>query len=299
MRKTIFIIALLMIKAGAIQAEETNLLSDKEFWLPLKIENEKYTNYFFEYSRGASTSVKTDINIKYGNTDVNFQGVLLEPEAYPWGYSQYRFFSIIFGDDQGDLIGAFTEPYYAMRISYFLKRYPYFGFGLEHTHFKVFLNDLSQNVTVKGTVNGSSVNQTAPISNYMSMFSISHGVNHLGFTAFYRLMLYKTPEIPDGYIQPYISLSIGPAVPHVEIIYLENDLPVAETYNYQLSLANWGFSLNLGSRFKFTNNIGCYLESKVAYSILNGMTFEGDNGEGEIDTSFLTYHIQFGLTLAL
>ncbi|MDH5717034.1 MAG: hypothetical protein OEZ22_05295 [Spirochaetia bacterium] len=279
-----------------LYANETQNLN---FWLPVLEESQNIKRYYIEYARGTSSSVTSSLDLKYNNTDIHMKDVNFEPEAYSWGQSQIRFFTILFGSDEGSLIGALTEPYYALRFNYFFEKYPFLGIGIEHTHFKIFLDDLNQNIQVSGKYMGSQINQNDPIKKYFSMYSVSHGVNHIGFTASYRLMLLRKPEIPDGIIQPYVSFSMGPAIPHVEVIYLEDGIPKGNAYEYQLNFANWGLSFNAGSRFKFLNNFGTYIESKIAYSILQGMSFQGNSGEGSIGSNFFSYHFQLGLFYAL
>ena len=166
---------------------------------------------YFEYNRGMSSPVIAQIRINYpGFFDYTFHDVIM------YDYSFFPDNSIIpnaFIDNlfSGDIVGAvksFTEPYYGIRFYHFLKNNPNLGWGIEFIHFKVFLPSSSlQNVHITGTdSNGNNVDTYDIISNYISYFNVSHGVNHLSFSVVYRLMLFQKPKIPQGILQPYIKL---------------------------------------------------------------------------------------------
>lgn len=250
-----------------------------------------------EYGRGFSSSATHDLTINYGGSELTFHNLVMEPEANSWADSNGAIFQ---SKNFSDFISSSTEPYYGLRFHRFLQKYPQFGWGLEHTHFKVFLNDVQQNVHITGNRDGQSVDEHDFIYKYIGGYSISHGINHLSVNGVYRLRLLQSASYPDGRIQPYVSLSLGPVIPHFEINYLEDGYVVARAYEYQPSWKNWGAGINLGSRFRITPRFGIYTEFKTTYSFLHGMSIKSSSGEeGDVKTSFLINHFQFGLSLYL
>lgn len=260
----------------------------------------EYPLNYFEYNRGMSSPVIAQIRINYpGFFDYTFHDVVM------YDYSFFPDNSIIpnaFLDNlfSGDIVGAvkaFTEPYYGIRFYHFLKNSPQIGWGIEFIHFKVFLPGGSlQNVHITGTdADGNSVDTYDIISNYISYFNISHGVNHLSFSLVYRLMLFKTDKIPQGIFQPYVSASFGICIPHPELKIAGTD--ERQAYSYQLGFPNFGGGLNLGFRIHIFKHLAIYMEYKYTFTFLYGMYF--DNGEeGEIDASFTANHLVWGLSLA-
>lgn len=258
--------------------------------------NSRMTYYFIEYGRGASSKTVADLEIKYKDTELHFHNLAMMPEEYTWAESNTKVFGKISeGAPLSEIISSMTEPYYSIRFHRFFPEAPQFGLGFSHTHFKVYFKDYAQKVRVSGKLNGNYIDRYDYPYRYISSYSLSHGVNHLTFDATYRIMLFPTPEIPDGRLQPYISGSIGLAAPHVEINYIENGYVEASAYEYQPSIKNPAFGLSVGTRFKIINNLGIYLEVKTTYSYIRGMHITGEDGTtGDMKTSFLANHIQFG-----
>ena len=261
--------------------------------------NQDYQLNYFEYNRGISSPVIAKIRIGYpGHFDYTFHDVVM------YDYSFFPDNSIIpnaFIDNllNLDIVGAvkaFTEPYYGIRFYHFLKSSPNIGWGIEFIHFKVFLPGGSlQNVHITGTdADGNPVDTYDIISNYISYFNISHGVNHLSFSIVYRLMLFPTEKIKSGILQPYVSLSFGICIPHPELKLAGTD--EKQAYSYQLGFPNFGGAINLGFRLQLLRHLEFYMEYKFTFTWLYGMYF--DNGEeGEIDASFTANHLLWGLGL--
>lgn len=260
----------------------------------------RMTYYFIEYGRGASSKTVASLEIDYKNTHLKFHNLAMMPEEYTWAESNTKVFGKIGeGAPLSEVISSMTEPYYSLRLHRFFPGSPNFGLGFSHTHFKVYFRDYAQTVRVSGTRNGIPQDRYDYAYRYISAYSLSHGINHLTLDGTYRMMLFPTASIPDGRLQPYISGSLGIAAPHVEINYMEGGYVVASAYEYQPSIQNLAFGLSVGSRFKILNNLGIYLEGKTTYSWLHGMHITGTDGtRGEMRTSFLANHIQFGVFAA-
>jgi opacity protein-like surface antigen len=263
-----------------------------------KTRKTRMTRFYVEYSRGKSFPTYGDVSLKYDNHDYTFHHLYLEDESFfpddsiiPNAFIK-PLLSLKFNDAQK----AFTEPYYSYRFIYFLKKNPHIGIGYEFIHFKVFLLDRDQRVRLSGKVDGVPVDQTVRVGDYLDMFNISHGVNHVGLHLVYRWMWKKTPVIPDGRWQPYVSLSFGPAVPHLELDTKESGVPVKRAYSFQASWRNWGMGLGTGVRFKPWRHFGFYMEYKFTYSSLHGMHFD-DAADTKVSTEFLTHHLQWGVSV--
>jgi hypothetical protein len=254
---------------------------------------------YIEYNRGINFPTSATIRINYpGHFDLSFHNTRLI------GHSFFPDNSIIpnaFLAPLGRLnfkaaAYAITEPYYSVRIYQFLKKNPKLGVGIEFVHLKVFIPDEGDEVLITGTESGSPVKKTASTKNYITTFSVSHGVNHLSLSVVYREMLYRTEKYPGGRVQPYAALSFGPALPHPQLR-LKGDKQW-KAYSTQLHLSNMGIGLNLGLRLQVFRKLGLYLEYKLTQSFLRNLSF--DNGEkGTISMTFFAHHLAWGLSFML
>ena len=262
------------------------------------VKETRMTRFYFEYSRGKSFPIHSNIAMKYNNHNFTLHRLYLEDESFfpdnsiiPNAFIE-PLFKLKFNDAQK----AFTEPYYSYRFIFFLKKNPHIGIGFEFIHAKIFLLDMDQRVRLSGTYNGAPIDETVRVGDYLDMFSVSHGINHVGLHFVYRWMLKKTPVFQDGRWQPYVSLSVGPTVPHLELNTKENNVPQKRAYSFQASWRNWGMGLGTGIRFKPWRHLGFYMEYKLTYSYLHGMHFdEADNTNVSMD--FFTHHLQWGISL--
>ena len=92
---------------------------------------------------------------------------------------------------------------------------------------------------MKGTYDGKTVDSTVRIGDYLDLFNVSHGVNHVGILFNYRWMLKKPPYIPDGRYQPFAGFSIGPAAPHLELNLINEEKVEKKAYSFQWGKGNW------------------------------------------------------------
>ncbi len=262
--------------------------------------SKKMTRNYFEYSRGKSFPTHSDIGFRHGNSDYTFHNLYLEDESFFPDDSIFpnAFFKPLFKLKFNDAQKAFTEPYYSYRLIHFLKGNPHIGIGLEFIHLKVFLMDKDQKVRMSGTYNGVPVDQTIRIGDYVDMFNVSHGVNHLGLHLVYRWMFNKTPYIQDGRFQPFVNLSVGPTFPHLELNTVENGKSEQKAFSYQGSKKNWGFGLGGGIRYKPWRHFGFYLEYKLTYSHLHGMRFD-NVPNSNMNMDFWVHQLQWGLSIML
>jgi len=262
------------------------------------VKNTRMTRFYIEYSRGKSFPNHSDVSMKYQNHDFTLHHLYLEDESFfPDGsIIPNAFIKPLLQLKLNDAQKAFTEPYYSYRFIYFLKKNPHIGIGYEFIHSKVFLVDMNQQVRLSGIYNGEPIDRRVTVGDFLDMFSISHGVNHVGLHLVYRWMLKKTPVIKDGRLQPYVALSFGPTVPHLELNTKENGMPQKRAYSFQAGWRNWGAAFGTGIRYKSWRHFGFYLEYKLTYSSLHGMHFdEPENTNVSMD--FFTHHLQWGISL--
>ena len=111
----------------------------------------------------------------------------------------------------------------------------------------------------------------------------------------YRQLFLKTPQINDGRLQPYINLSLGVTVPHLETRFNVNGHPQKTAYSYQAGWKNLGFASGLGLRFRPFKGIGFNLEYKLTYSILNDMYFDNDT-DSNLKMDFFAGQLMWGLS---
>jgi len=258
----------------------------------------RMTRFYVEYSRGKSFPTHSDVSMKYENHDFTFHDLYLEDESFFPDDSiiPNAFIKPLLELKLNSAKKAFTEPYYNYRFIYFLKKNPHIGIGYEFTHLKVFLLDKSQRVRMSGIYNGAPINETVTVGDYLDTFSVSHGVNHVGLHLVYRWMLKKTPAIKDGRLQPYVAVSFGPTVSHLEVNTRENGVPRKRAYSFQFNLRNRGLGLGAGLRYKPRRHFGFYLEYKLTYSHLHGLRFD-EPGNTNVSLDFFTHHLQWGVSL--
>ena len=257
--------------------------------------NHLMTLNYFEYNRGKSFPVYADLSIDTGTNQLTFYHLYFEDNSFFPDNSIFpnAFIKPLLELRLNDASAAFTEPYYGFRFIHFFKKNPRLGIGIEFIHHKIFLNDNEQSVRIEGVYQGSEIDQTDLIKNYINYFNISHGINHIGLAVVYRFMLFPSAKIPDGRLQPFVTFAIGPTVPHLEVKMKESGSDW-DAYSYQASLKNFGGGLGVGLRYKPWRHFGFYLEYKLTYSHLHGMHF--DQTESEVVMDFFTHHIQWGIS---
>jgi hypothetical protein len=264
-----------------------------------KISKPMTLNYL-EYNRGKSFPTKSDVALTYGNSDYKFHNVYLEDESFFPDNSLIpnAFIAPLFDLKLMAAADAFTEPYYNMRLLHFFSKKPRFGIGIELLHLKVFLIDRDQQIRLTGTYNGNPINQEVRIGDYLDLFNVSHGVNHVSLLFNYRWLFRKTPRLPDGRLQPFVSLSVGPAAPHLELNLKKEDKVEKKAYSYQWGKGNWGMGMGMGVRYKPGRHFGFYLQYRFTYSYLHGMYFDNEPGT-RVSMDFFTHHLQWGISIML
>ncbi len=252
------------------------------------------SSLYIEYNRGWSSPTNTDI--KFSSKDLNFEIKdvhLIDNSFFPDNsIIPNAFIKPLLKLDIVGAIKSTTEPYYGIRVFYFLSNSSKFGFGIDFIHFKVFVPDSSQTVFIKGSIFDENISSYEDIHKTIKYFNVSHGVNLIGLTVIYRKQFKKIKKIPDGKVQPYISLALGPCIPHTELKFSWDREPA--NYSYEIRWGNYGAGLSAGVRLHVKKHLGFYLESKLVYTNLANLSFY--NGEGKISMRFSTFHILWGVS---
>ena len=81
---------------------------------------------YFEYNRGKSFPVTTDIGLQYGSNSLHFYDVHLDDDSFFPDNSiiPNAFLKPLFKLRFSDALAAFTEPYYGYRFIHFFKKNP-------------------------------------------------------------------------------------------------------------------------------------------------------------------------------
>ena len=210
---------------------------------------------------GQSFTDNGDLNLKQGNTDINFENV-------QW-------------DDK-----SFESPiFYGARIGYWFNDIPNWGVSIDYTHLKNYLVD-SDSVNVSGTQNGQPVSGVQPINNYIDYFNMSHGLNTITFNGHYRW--FPTGQRDNtllGRMQLYTGLGAGFSIPHTEAV-----INGVTTHEYQ---AGAGPVINgmLGVNYDIYSFISGFAEYKLTYADV-----EADlKGGGTINTETVNHQLIFGI----
>lgn len=182
----------------------------------------------------------------------------------------------------------FQNPlYYGARISYFLPKHSNWGFGFEFFHSKMYL-ETGDTVRVTGDRGGARVDDSEPINNTITAFSISHGLNILAADAIYRWQFGERGHGLASRFQPYLGGGMGVAIPHVE-----STIGTTSFEQYQLDgPAFVGFA---GVNFDLAKHWGLFLEYKFSYVELGNLTVPG----GSYEVSPMIHHFIAGVSFKL
>ncbi len=247
--------------------------------------------FYIQYNRGWSSSTVADIRFESTDFFLEFENVKMENNSFFPDNSiiPNAFIKPLLKLDIVSAIKATTEPYYSIRMFYFPKPSANMGFGIDFIHFKVFVPDDELKVPVKGELNGEAVQETTNIHKYINYFNVSHGVNFLGLTFYFKKNL-KTKSLN---FEPYILTGIGPCIPHQELRFVWDKEPAS--YTYIINIRNYGIALSTGSLIRISNKFGIYFEIKKTFTHLGKLPFY--NGEGHSSLNFSVFHIVWGITI--
>lgn len=169
---------------------------------------------------------------------------------------------------------AFVSPYYyGSRLTYFLRRAPWLGMGIEFTHNKA-KADVGQLVAING-------GPPVPLSQVLGRLELTNGLNF----ALANVVVRRPVAVggsPDRLsVMGYGGL--GAAVPHVETIFAG-----AEKFEYQLTGLGW--QAGAGAEWRIVSGL-----SAIADLRLTGGRQRLDMGSGVLTGTFTSGQVDFGL----
>ncbi|OWW18455.1 hypothetical protein AYR66_00430 [Noviherbaspirillum denitrificans] len=174
-------------------------------------------------------------------------------------------------------------PYYGLRYTHFFTTSPAWAVAVDYTHYKVYAKT-DRTVLVQGLWNGSTVNTTAPLANYVQQFEISHGVNMLSINGIYR---WQNLAIATGKLQPYAGIGLV-------YYWMHSESTVGGVFHetsYQSS--GNGLQVLAGAQYKITPQVYAFAEAKF-----NRARADVNITDGQADTRLRTLHALVGLSYA-
>lgn len=179
-----------------------------------------------------------------------------------------------------------AAPYYGIRITYFPGDAPRLGGTFDFTHYKMYA-DTGRAVWVRGTWNGSPINQYAPMNTRVQNFELSHGVNLTSVNVQYRWRgAFDTLQGTSRW-EPHIGVGLVGYLPHAEGSI--NGVPSSANY----PLAGFGGQIFAGTEYRLCRHIGLLVETKFDAGNL-GIDLDPAT---TADTSVRTLHIIGGLAM--
>jgi len=150
-----------------------------------------------------------------------------------------------------------------------------FGAGLDFSHFAPNVSRQTRTFCARFCVNGEFEDLD------LSVFTI-------GFDAMLRYPFLKSPQVPNGQLQPY--LTVGPAI----VVAHAEDSQNFEPSNQSSTDTSVGVKLGAGVAWMFTKNIGIFGEYRYTH-FSPEFTFRDDvRGNANLSTSINTHYLLIG-----
>ena len=126
------------------------------------------------------------------------------------------------------------EVYYGIRLIYTPPGHPWTRLAMDYTHYKIYA-ETNDSAVQDGRWHGTALSQTAPVSERVQSFEMTHGLNMLGLSVLQQL---------SGTVNGAIYVGGGPViyVPHAES--RVDRAPFTGPYQY----GGAGFQVQLGAR---------------------------------------------------
>jgi lipid A oxidase len=209
---------------------------------------------------GDSFTDRSDLHIQQSNADYTIEGV-------GW-----------------DGRGFQMPPWYDLRATYFLPDTPWLGFTAGLLHMKVYART-GETRDIHGTNDGTPFDTTAPMSDFVDKYNISHGVNYLEFGVVGRLSWMRSEDFPDGRLHPYIGLTTGPVINHPE-----NHVGGETNKQDYETNPSWGNQALIGIHYRVNKRWGAYSEIKRTH-----VSSEVGINDGKGKTTLNSTHLGAGV----
>lgn len=149
--------------------------------------------------------------------------------------------------------------HYDVRVEYYSPNSPMWGLFLELNHMKIHAQtgDVRH---IHGEIDGSPVDTEAEMRSVTDRFNVAHGVNFVGLGAIYRLRRHRDERNPNGRVQPYVGVSVGPVINHPDSNVLGHD-----QYGPFVSNRRWGGQIMAGTLYALSPTWAVFSEAKYTH----------------------------------
>jgi outer membrane protein W len=129
-----------------------------------------------------------------------------------------------------------------------------------------------------------------PLSDRVSKFQITNGINALSLNVVYRIPVGVSDRYLDGRLQPYVGG--GPQYTALYTISNVAGLSAREKYHPN----GWGYQLLGGVRYLLNTRIGAFLEGKYQHGDAVALIADQDSNEGgRAETDMRLSHLAAGV----
>jgi hypothetical protein len=177
-------------------------------------------------------------------------------------------------------------PYYGIRVSYFPRDAPGLGGTFDFTHYKMYA-ETDRAVRIRGTWNGSPINQSALMNKRIQNFEISHGVNLTSLNVQYRWKGAFSFGGGTSRWEPHVGAGLVGYLPHAEGSI--NGVPSSANYPF----GGLGGQIFAGTEYRLCRHIGLFAETKFDAGRLDISLVPATRAE----TNVRTLHAVAGLAL--
>lgn len=218
--------------------------------------------FYLKLSTGLAQNADSDLRLRQsdplGDTDLVFKSV-------DW--------------DDASLTGP-SARYTDVRFGYFTGRKPWLGFAVDFLHFKAIALP-SRSYRTVGVNEGLPIDAVQPMNLIVDRFRATNGVNFIPVSVIGRLRLRRDQKFPDGRIQPYAGIGVGPTVIYVES--RVNDKARKGPYEF----SDLGWQLFAGLQGHLSPRWDLFFEYKRTTTELDGTISMGTAG-AELDSHHFT-----------
>lgn len=149
--------------------------------------------------------------------------------------------------------------HYDVRVEHYSPKHPAWGVFLELNHMKIHAQtgDVRH---IHGQIDGAPVDTVAPMNSVIDRFNVAHGVNLIGLGVVRRWRWQRDEQNPNGRVQPYVGMSLGPVVNHPDSNVLGQD-----QYGPFIANRRWGGQIMAGVHYSLGRSWGWFTETKITH----------------------------------
>lgn len=175
-------------------------------------------------------------------------------------------------------------PYYGIRFTHWLDRYPNWGAALDFTHAKM-IADRDRIVQVSGDRHGNAVSEAALMSETFDELEFSDGHNLITVNLMHRWRLSPSlGKMNFDSTELFVGGGAGVAIPHVEV-------GTADSLTREFQFAGPAFQFATGATLPLTDRWRLIAEYRLTYADIDAEL----SGGGRLTTDALTHHLNIGI----